>query len=44
MGFADRNFRNSALIRLKTLDRLIAKGVLLSSLRWRHGVAGSLAA
>jgi len=44
MGFADRDFRNSALIRLKTLDRLIAKGVLLSSLRWRHGVAGSLAA
>lgn len=44
MGFADRDFRNSALIRLKTLDRLIASGVLLPSLRWRHGVAGSLAA
>jgi nucleoside-diphosphate-sugar epimerase len=44
MGFADRDFRDSALIRLKTLDRLIAKGVLLPSLRWRHGTAGSVAA
>jgi nucleoside-diphosphate-sugar epimerase len=44
MGFADRDFRNSALIRLKTLDRLIARGVLLPSLRWHRGLPGSAAA
>ena len=36
MAFADKDFRNSSLIRLKTLDRLISQGVLSSSLRWRH--------
>ena len=38
MGFADKDFRNSSLIRLKTLDRLISEGLLLPSLRWRHAV------
>jgi len=36
MAFADKDFRNSSLIRLKTLDRLISQGVLSSSLRWRR--------
>jgi nucleoside-diphosphate-sugar epimerase len=40
MGFADRDFRNSSLIRLKTIDRLIAQGRLSSSLRWRQGPFG----
>lgn len=44
MGFADRDFRNSSLIRLKTLDQLIARGVLLPSLRWRNRLAASAAA
>jgi len=44
MDFADTDFRNSPLIRLKTLDRLISRGMLLSSLRWRWSVAGSAAA
>jgi nucleoside-diphosphate-sugar epimerase len=36
MAFADTDFRNSSLIRLKTLDRLIARGMLSPSLRWRR--------
>ncbi len=36
MGFADKDFRNSPLIRLKTLDRLITQGLLSPALRWRH--------
>ena len=44
MGFADRDFRNSSLIRLKMLDQLIARGVLLPSLRWRNRLAASAAA
>ena len=43
MQFADRDFRNSSLIRLKTLDRLISDGLLLPSLRWRHDRPGSAA-
>jgi nucleoside-diphosphate-sugar epimerase len=34
MGFADRDFRNSAYIRLKTLEHHIAAGRLGSDLRW----------
>lgn len=33
-GFADKNFRESSLIRLKYLDRLAAAGRLDSALRW----------
>jgi len=44
MGFADKDFRNSPLIRLKTLDRLITQGLLSPSLRWRHAWPGSGAA
>ena len=44
MGFADADFRNSSLIRLKTLDRLIARGMLLPSLRWRRNLGRSAAA
>ncbi len=44
MGFADKDFRNSSLIRLKTLDRLISEGMLLPSLRWRHALPGSVTA
>ncbi len=36
MGFADADFRNSQHIRLKVLDRHIASGQLLPSLRWRQ--------
>jgi nucleoside-diphosphate-sugar epimerase len=43
MGFADKDFRNSPLIRLKTLDRLISRGALLPSLRWRDRPPGSVA-
>jgi len=43
MGFADAGFRDSSLIRLKTLDRLISRGVLLPSLRWRHSLPGNMA-
>jgi nucleoside-diphosphate-sugar epimerase len=39
MSFTDRDFRNSSLIRLKTLDRLMQQGLLLPSLRWRHAPA-----
>ena len=41
MGFADKDFRNSPLIRLKTLDRLISQGLLSPSLRWRHALPGA---
>jgi nucleoside-diphosphate-sugar epimerase len=34
MGFADRDFRNSSLMRLKTLERHIAAGRLDARLRW----------
>ncbi len=34
MRFADRDFRNSQLIRLKVLDRLITAGQLNPQLRW----------
>ncbi len=34
MGFADRDFRNSPYIRLKTLDRHLAAGRLAPDLRW----------
>jgi nucleoside-diphosphate-sugar epimerase len=44
MQFADRDFRNSSLIRLKTLDWLISRGLLSPSLRWRHDGPGSAAA
>ena len=43
MGFADGNFRNSSLIRLKTLDKLISGGMLWPSLRWRDLPPGSVA-
>jgi len=42
MEFADRDFRNSQHIRLKVLERHIAGGRLLSSLRWVNGGHGSL--
>jgi hypothetical protein len=44
MNFADTDFRNSSLIRLKTLDRLIAEGLLSPSLRWRRDPSKGLAA
>ncbi len=34
MGFADKDFRNSPYIRLKTLDRHLAAGRLAPDLRW----------
>src|SRR6185437_2754747 len=34
MGFADRDFRNSPYIRLKTLDCHLAAGRLAPDLRW----------
>ena len=34
MGFADKDFRNSQYMRLKTLERLIASGRLAPDLRW----------
>lgn len=36
MGFADKDFRNSPYIRLKTLDRHLAAGRLAPDLRWVH--------
>jgi nucleoside-diphosphate-sugar epimerase len=36
MGFADADFRNSQLVRLKVLDNLIATGRLLPTLHWRE--------
>jgi nucleoside-diphosphate-sugar epimerase len=44
MNFADTDFRNSSLIRLKALDRLIAEGLLSPSLRWRRDPSKGLAA
>jgi nucleoside-diphosphate-sugar epimerase len=43
MAFADRDFRNSSLIRLKTVDRLISQGLLSPSLRWCRGPFGGTA-
>ncbi len=34
MGFADKDFRNSQYMRLKTLERLMASGRLAQDLRW----------
>jgi hypothetical protein len=34
MGFADKNFRNSPYMRLKTLERHMAAGRLGVDLRW----------
>jgi nucleoside-diphosphate-sugar epimerase len=34
MGFADKDFRNSQYMRLKTLERLMASGRLAPDLRW----------
>jgi hypothetical protein len=39
IGFADADFRNSALIRLNVLDRLRRQGLLDEDLCW-VGVAG----
>ena len=39
MGFADRDFRNSQLVRLKVLESHIAAGRLLHSLRWQRRAA-----
>jgi nucleoside-diphosphate-sugar epimerase len=36
MGFADKDFRNSAYMRLKTLERHIAAGRACPDLRWLH--------
>jgi nucleoside-diphosphate-sugar epimerase len=36
IGFADKDFRNGPAIRLRTLNRLMAEGVLSSDLGWRH--------
>jgi nucleoside-diphosphate-sugar epimerase len=44
IGFADADFRNSTLVRLKVLDRLVSDGLLLPSLRWRVPLRASLAA
>lgn len=35
LGFADADFRNSPLIRLKVLEGLIASGLVSEDLRWR---------
>jgi hypothetical protein len=35
MGFSDNDFRNSAYMRLKTLERHVAAGQLDPDLRWR---------
>lgn len=39
MGFADKDFRNSPYMRLKTLERHMADGRLGADLRWAAGVA-----
>jgi nucleoside-diphosphate-sugar epimerase len=36
MGFADKDFRNSPYMRLKTLERHMAAGRLGADLRWKH--------
>ena len=41
MGFADRDFRNSPYMRLKTLERHMAAGRLGADLRWLPAAAGS---
>jgi nucleoside-diphosphate-sugar epimerase len=38
MGFADKEFRNSQFMRLKTLERLMASGRLAPDLRWAKAV------
>jgi len=43
MGFADKDFRNSPYMRLKTLERHIARGRLGLDLRWRAGAHESAA-
>jgi nucleoside-diphosphate-sugar epimerase len=40
IGFADRDFRESARIRLKTLSSLIAADFLCSGLRWEGAATG----
>jgi nucleoside-diphosphate-sugar epimerase len=40
MGFADRDFRNSQLVRLKVLEEHIAARRLSASLRWQRAVGG----
>jgi nucleoside-diphosphate-sugar epimerase len=39
MGFSDKNFRDSQLMRLRVLERHIAEGRLLSDLRWARRAA-----
>ena len=39
MGFADKDFRNSLYMRLKTLERHMAAGRLGPDLRWLRGPA-----
>jgi nucleoside-diphosphate-sugar epimerase len=39
MGFADKDFRNSHYMRLKTLERHIASGRLAADLRWLRAAA-----
>lgn len=39
MGFTDPNFRESPLMRLKTIERHIESGRLMPSLRWASGAA-----
>jgi len=41
MGFADSDFRNSSLVRLKVLDGLISSGRLRPDLRWTSIVTGT---
>lgn len=44
MTFRDPDFRNSSLIRLKVLNRLMDEGKLSPSLRWQSSVTEGLAA
>lgn len=39
MGFADKDFRNSPYMRLKTLERHMAEGRLAGDLRWLNAAA-----
>ena len=41
MGFADRDFRNSQLMRLRSLSAHIDQGRVSADLRWRDGAEGS---
>jgi nucleoside-diphosphate-sugar epimerase len=43
MGFADRDFRNSAYVRLKVLEAHVAAGRLTPDLRWSLGPQGQSA-